>query len=67
MDAARWASDSPFAQDKEGWNDVNAFFRLSDEGYDVWMGNNRATRYSSKNYRYPDADEERNDQYLYPE
>jgi len=67
MDAAMWVSDSPTAQPEEDWNDLAAFFKLSDEGYDVWFGNNRATEYSNTNYRYPDADKNNGQSYTYPD
>ena len=31
-------------------------FNLVDEGYDVFLGNNRNTQYSNENKIYPDAD-----------
>ena len=31
--------------------------QLVDQGFDVWMGSNRATRYSNKNIRYARADD----------
>jgi len=67
MDAASWIAGSPFPVDKKDWKDFNIFFKLADEGYDVWMGNNRATRYSNENYRYLDANKIRGNDYMYPE
>ena len=49
MDATTWLQ-------YQGEGFVPSQLRLVDEGYDIWMGNNRGTKYSLENPTFPNAD-----------
>ena len=53
MDGTDWFNPGIY---QDGNADTHALFALADEGYDVFIGNNRATDYSNVNTNYPDAD-----------
>ncbi|KAJ3621876.1 hypothetical protein MTP99_002427 [Tenebrio molitor] len=47
------------ATDSSVWVDVgnrSLAFQLADQGYDIWLGNNRGTRYSLKHQHYSSSD-----------
>jgi pimeloyl-ACP methyl ester carboxylesterase len=50
MDATFWVDAQVFGGGEP------MMLQLVNAGYDVWMGNNRATRYSNDNTLYPNAD-----------
>ena len=53
MDGTDWFNPLAYP---DGNAETHALFALADEGYDVFIGNNRATPYSNVNSKYPDAD-----------
>ena len=53
MDGTDWFNPLLYP---DGKADTHALFVLADEGYDVFIGNNRATPYSNVNTKFPDAD-----------
>ena len=53
MDGTDWFHSEIYI---DGNADTHALFALADEGYDVFIGNNRATPYSNVNTKFPDAD-----------
>ena len=46
MDGTDWVHPGIYP---DGNADTHALFALADEGYDVFIGNNRATQYSNVN------------------
>ena len=53
MDGSDWFHPQVYV---DGNADTHALFALADEGYDVFIGNNRASQYSNVHNKYPDAD-----------
>lgn len=56
MDGTAWMEWLVYDESKSP-KDLPVFMRLADEGYDVWLGSNRATKYSNVHSKYPDADD----------